>query len=68
MNDSSLMHPSRVMIQIFVAIVAGPSSLSVAAEPPTAPDGAMRMQEQQQRLDKLITSLPLPWESTRWSA
>src|ERR1700716_3018708 len=44
---------------IALALPAG-GALSVAAEPATAPHGALPMQEQQQRLDHLITMLTRP--------
>jgi cytochrome c peroxidase len=47
------------MVLIGLAITAR-GALSVAAEPATAPHGAMPMQEQQQRLDQLITGLTTP--------
>jgi cytochrome c peroxidase len=41
-------------------VIGAASALSVAAEPATAPHGAMPMQAQQQRLDQLITGLTTP--------
>jgi|SRR5450631_1287099 len=44
---------------ISLALIAD-ASLSVAAEPATAPHGAMPIQAQEQRLDKLITRFTAP--------
>jgi len=52
MNKSKWMSPSRAMMIAF-AFAAG-STRSFAAQLDEAPHGAMRMQEQQQRLDQLI--------------
>ena len=59
MNTSDRVRPSCRMVLIGLAIMAR-GALSVAAEPATAPHGAMPMQEQQQRLDQLITGLTTP--------
>jgi cytochrome c peroxidase len=59
MNKSDRARPSYGMVLIGLAITAC-GALSVAAEPATAPHGAMPMQEQQQRLDQLITGLTTP--------
>jgi cytochrome c peroxidase len=59
MNKSDRARPSCRMVLIGLAITAH-GALSVAAEPATAPHGAMPMQEQQQRLDQLITGLATP--------
>ena len=59
MNKSDRARPSCGMVLIGLAITAR-AALSVAAEPATAPHGAMPMQEQQQRLDQLITGLTTP--------
>ncbi|HEY4443218.1 MAG TPA: cytochrome c peroxidase [Steroidobacteraceae bacterium] len=59
MNTSDRVRPSCRMVLIGLAITAR-GALSVAAEPATAPHGAMPMQEQQQRLDQLITGLTTP--------
>jgi cytochrome c peroxidase len=59
MNKSDRARPSCRMVLIGLAITAR-GALSVAAEPATAPHGAMPMQEQQQRLDQLITGLTTP--------
>jgi len=59
MNKSDRVRPSCRTVLICLAITAR-GALSVAAEPATAPHGAMPMQEQQQRLDKLITSASTP--------
>jgi cytochrome c peroxidase len=59
MNKSDRARPSCRMVLIGLAITAC-GALSVAAEPATAPHGAMPMQEQQQRLDQLITGLTTP--------
>jgi cytochrome c peroxidase len=59
MNKSDRARPSWGMVLIGLAITAR-GALSVAAEPATAPHGAMPMQEQQQRLDQLITGLTTP--------
>jgi cytochrome c peroxidase len=53
------MHSSRGAILTGIAIGAV-GALSVAAEPATAPHGAMPMQEQQQRLDQLVTGFSTP--------
>jgi cytochrome c peroxidase len=59
MTRLAWMHRSRLMILICTALSA-PGALTVAAEPATAPHGAMPMQEQQQRLDQLITRFSAP--------
>jgi cytochrome c peroxidase len=59
MNKSKWVGPYRTMM-IIIAIVAG-GEPGVAAEPASAPHGAMPMQQQQQRLDQLIkTSIDPP--------
>jgi cytochrome c peroxidase len=59
MNRQAWIHPARVMI--LIGIVTGAAgALSAAAEPATAPHGAMPMQEQQQRLDRLVTRFRTP--------
>jgi cytochrome c peroxidase len=45
---------------VLLCLASAGSALSVAAEPPTAPHGAMPMQAQQQRVDQLITGLTTP--------
>jgi hypothetical protein len=45
---------------LFGLAITACGALSVAAEPATAPHGAMPMQEQQQRLDQLVTRLATP--------
>src|SRR3982074_3839555 len=59
MNKSAWIRPSCSMVLIGLAITAH-GALGVAAEPATAPHGAMPMQEQQQRLDRLITGRATP--------
>src|ERR1700726_3768877 len=59
MNQTDWVRPSWKTMLIGLALTAG-GALSVAAEPATAPHGAMSMQEQQQRLDQLITGLTTP--------
>src|SRR6202035_2162181 len=59
MNETDWVRPSWKTMLIGLALTAG-GALSVAAEPVTAPHGAMPMQEQQQRLDQLITGLTTP--------
>jgi cytochrome c peroxidase len=59
MNKSNRVYPFCRMVLIGLAVTAR-AALSVAAEPATAPHGAMPMQEQQQRLDQLITGLTTP--------
>jgi hypothetical protein len=68
MNRSAWMHPSRAMILIGIVLGAA-GALNAAAEPATAPHGAMPMQEQQQRLDQLITrfSTPVGIDPVAWS-
>ena len=66
MNQTDWVHPSWKTMLIGLALTAG-GALSVAAEPATAPHGAMPMQEQQKRLDQLITGRATPrGASTRW--
>jgi cytochrome c peroxidase len=61
MNISERAYPGRAAILLLLCIaIAAPGVLSVAAEPSTAPHGAMPMQEQEQRLDKLISRLSPP--------
>ena len=45
---------------LFCLVIGAASALRAAAEPATAPHGAMPMQAQQQRLDQLITGLTTP--------
>ena len=59
MNKSDWARPSCMTVLICLAIT-GSGTLSVAAEPATAPHGAMPMQEQQQRLDQLVTRFTTP--------
>jgi cytochrome c peroxidase len=59
MNKSNRVYPFCRMVLIGLAMTAR-AALSVAAEPATAPHGAMPMQEQQQRLDQLVTGLTTP--------
>jgi cytochrome c peroxidase len=59
MNRLAWMHPSRVMILIGIVMGAA-GTPSAAAEPPTAQHGAMPMQEQQQRLDELVSRFSTP--------
>src|ERR1700736_3220192 len=59
MNQTDWVRPSWKTMLIGLALAAA-GALSVAAEPATAPHGAMPMQEQQQRLDQLITGLTTP--------
>src|SRR6266852_5652762 len=59
MNASDWPSPSRMTVLACLAITAR-VSLSVAAEPALAPHGAMAIQEQQQRLAKLIPSVTSP--------
>jgi cytochrome c peroxidase len=59
MNRSDWVPPSCRAVLICLAIAAR-GAPSVAAEPATAPHGAMPMQAQQQRLDQLITGLTTP--------
>ena len=69
MNKSDWTRPFCKTVLICLAIAAR-GALSVAAEPATAPHGAMPMQEQQQRLDQLIThltTLPQGIDPTAWS-
>jgi cytochrome c peroxidase len=70
MNKLDRVRPSLGIVLICLAMT-GRAALSMAAERATAPHGAMPMQEQQQRLDQLITRLdspppgidPLAWAS-----
>ena len=59
MNKSDRARPSCMTVLICLAIT-GSGTLSVAAEPATAPHGAMPMQEQQKRLDQLVTRFTTP--------
>jgi cytochrome c peroxidase len=59
MIQTDWVRPSWKTMLIGLALTAG-GALSVAAEPATAPHGAMPMQEQQKRLDQLITGLTTP--------
>jgi cytochrome c peroxidase len=59
MNTSDWPSPYRMTVLACLAITAG-VGLSVAAEPALAPHGAMAIQEQQQRLAKLIPSVTSP--------
>ncbi len=59
MNTADWVRRSHRAVLLCLVIGAG-SALSVAAEPATAPHGAMPMQAQQQRLDQLITGLTTP--------
>jgi cytochrome c peroxidase len=59
MNTTDWVRRSHRAVLLCLVIGAG-SALSVAAEPATAPHGAMPMQEQQQRLDQLIAGLTTP--------
>jgi cytochrome c peroxidase len=59
MNKSDWVRPSCKTALIGLALSAC-GAMGIAAEPATALHGAMPMQEQQQRLDKLITSLTTP--------
>jgi cytochrome c peroxidase len=59
MNRLAWMHSSRGAILTGIAIGAA-GALNVRAEPATAPHGAMPMQEQQQRLDQLVTGVSMP--------
>src|SRR5258708_39604925 len=59
MNKSDWVRPSCRVVLICLAIAAL-GAQSVAAEPATAPHGAMPMPAQQQRLDQLITGLTTP--------
>jgi len=59
MNKSDWVRPSCRAVLICLAMAARGAE-SVAAEPATAPHGAMPMPAQQQRLDQLITGLSTP--------
>jgi len=59
MNKADWVRRSHRAVLLCLAVGAG-SALSVAAEPATAPHGAMPMQAQQQRLDQLIAGLSTP--------
>src|SRR3984957_12692638 len=59
MRKSFWMHAPGMSASIYLACAAG-AGLSQAAEPPTGPHGAMPMQAQEQRLDKLIARFPPP--------
>jgi cytochrome c peroxidase len=70
MNHSGWLPPSCKTVLIGLALAAV-GALSVAAEPATAPHGALPMPEQQQRLDQLVTRSttsppgidPVAWDS-----
>jgi len=59
MNKPDRVRPSCRTLLIGLALAAG-GALSVAAEPVTAPHGAMQMPEQQKRLDQLISGRTTP--------
>jgi cytochrome c peroxidase len=59
MNTSDRPSPSRMTVLACLAITARVGS-SVAAEPALAPHGAMAIQEQQQRLARLIPNVASP--------
>jgi cytochrome c peroxidase len=59
MNKSAWPSPSRMTVLACFAITAR-VGLSIAAEPALAPHGAMAVQEQQQRLAKLIPGVTSP--------
>ena len=70
MNKSAWPSPSRMTVLACFAITAG-AGLSIAAEPALAPHGAMAVQEQQQRLAKLIpgvTSAPPGIDPVAWAS
>src|SRR5882672_8072820 len=70
MNKSAWPSPSRMTVLACFAITAG-VGLSIAAEPALAPHGAMAVQEQQQRLAKLIpgvTSAPPGIDPVAWAS
>jgi cytochrome c peroxidase len=53
MNKSKWMGPTHAMITVLALVTAG--KVSLAGESESGPHGAMPMQEQQQRLDQLIS-------------
>jgi cytochrome c peroxidase len=57
MNQSVRVRPSCKALLICLAVIG---EFAVAAEPATAPHGAMPMQAQQQRLDQLVTRFSSP--------
>jgi cytochrome c peroxidase len=59
MNTSDWPSPSRMTVLACLAITAR-MEIGVAAEPALAPHGAMAVQEQQQRLTKLVPSVAAP--------
>jgi cytochrome c peroxidase len=59
MNISQRAFPGRVATLLCIAMTAR-AAPSAAAEPATGPHGAMPLQEQQQRLDKLVTQMSPP--------
>ncbi len=59
MNNADWVRRSHQTVLLCLGISAA-AALSLAAEPTTAPHGAMPMQAQQQRLDQLITGLTTP--------
>jgi cytochrome c peroxidase len=70
MNTSDRPSPSRMTVLACLAIAAQ-VELGVAAEPALAPHGAMAIQEQQQRLAKLIpnaASPPLGIDPVAWAS
>jgi cytochrome c peroxidase len=58
MNQSEW--PSRRRMAVLACLAITATGLCVAAEPPLAPHGAMAIQEQQQRLAKLIPGVTSP--------
>jgi cytochrome c peroxidase len=70
MNTSDRPSPSRMTVLACLAIAAQ-VELGVAAEPASAPHGAMAIQEQQQRLAKLIPNVaspPLGIDPVAWAS
>jgi cytochrome c peroxidase len=70
MNTSDRPSPSRMTVLACLAIAAQ-VELGVAAEPALAPHGAMAIQEQQQRLAKLIPNVaspPLGIDPVAWAS
>jgi cytochrome c peroxidase len=59
MNNSKWVHLPRAMMLIGIAVTAPVAQLA-AAEPSTAPHGAMPMQEQERRLDQLVSRFANP--------
>jgi len=59
MKQSVWGHPPGISALICLALASN-ASLSVAAEPATAPHGAMAIPAQEQRLDKLVTRFAPP--------